>query len=138
MNKIKLCCFAVNFTHACIVANNFIEKNLKGTKIIYINEIDEVKKLENIISKYYKKLQDENYYSMWLNENMINDYETEKFVIVVYGDQKFVENVNKFLNINNFDGYIINCYNAMETTSSLNTIVDKHEYYINTSNLFIK
>ena len=24
MKKIKLCCFTVNYTHACIIANNFI------------------------------------------------------------------------------------------------------------------
>lgn len=138
MKKIKLCCFTVNFTHACIIANNFIEKNLTDRKIIYMNEKDEAKKLKNIITKYYKKLENKNYYSQWLNENMINDYDTEKFAIVVYGKQKFVENVNKFLNINNFEGYIINCYNAMDITTNLDSIVNRHEYYINTTNLFMK
>ncbi len=138
MKKIKLCCFAVNFTHACIIANNFIEKNLTDSKIIYMNEKDEGKKIKNIINRYYKNIEDNNFYSQWLNEKMLNNYREEKFVIVVYGRQEFVENVNKFLDVNNFEGYIINCYKAMEVRDDLKDIVDKHEYYINTTNLFVK
>ncbi len=138
MKKIKLCCFAVNFTHACIIANNFIENNLTDSKIIYMNERDEGRKIKSIISKYYKNIEDKNYYTQWLNEKMINDYEMEKFVIIVYGKQKFVDNVNKFLDINNFTGYVINCYNAMDITPNLKSVVDKHEFYINTTNIFVK
>ena len=41
MKKIKVCCFTVNSTHACIIANNFIEKQLENVKVIYINEKSE-------------------------------------------------------------------------------------------------
>ena len=43
--KNKLCCFTVNTTHACIIANNYISNNLDNVKIIYINEKNETKKL---------------------------------------------------------------------------------------------
>ena len=39
--KNKLCCFTVNTTHACIIANNYISNNLDNVKIIYINEKNE-------------------------------------------------------------------------------------------------
>ena len=41
MKKIKLCCFTVNYTHACIIANNFINNRLNNVKVIYINEKNE-------------------------------------------------------------------------------------------------
>ena len=44
MGKYKMCCFTVNTTHACIIANNYIVNNLDNVKIIYINEKDENKK----------------------------------------------------------------------------------------------
>ena len=60
MKKIKLCCFTVNSTHACIIANNFINNELKNVKVIYINEKSEKIKLKKIISKFYKKMDTQN------------------------------------------------------------------------------
>ena len=61
MKKIKLCCFTVNSTHACIIANNFINNELKNVKVIYINEKSEKRKLKNIISRFYKKMDDNSF-----------------------------------------------------------------------------
>jgi protoheme ferro-lyase len=83
INKTRLCCFTVNYTHACIIANNFIANELTNVKVIYINEKQEKKKLKNIISRLYKKVSDKNYSSEWLNENIIHDFEKENFVFVV-------------------------------------------------------
>ena len=84
--KNKLCCFTVNTTHACIIANNYISNNLDNVKIIYINEKNETKKLKNIISKFYKRIEERMYYSEWLNENMLNNYDEEEFVFVLHGN----------------------------------------------------
>jgi hypothetical protein len=135
MSKTKLCCFTVNTTHACIIANNFIDKNLKNMKIIYINEKEESKKLGQIISKFYKNFQDKMYYSQWLNENILNNYSEENFVFVVHGREKFVENANKFLKLNDFNGYIINCYDVSDMISTVPDIVSRHDYYINTAGI---
>ena len=54
MEKIKLCCFTANTTHACIIANNYIEKNLNDVKVIYIKEKNENTKMEDIIYKFFK------------------------------------------------------------------------------------
>ena len=135
MNKCRLCCFTVNTTHACIIANNYIVNNLDNVKIIYMNEKDESQKIKKIISRFYKSMQDRMYYSQWLNENMLNDYEAEKFVFVVHGKEKFITNVNKFLDINEFNGHIINCYDICEIKSSVEDVIKEHDYYMNTSGI---
>ena len=33
MSKCKMCCFTVNVTHACIIANNYINSNLENVKV---------------------------------------------------------------------------------------------------------
>ena len=38
MKIIKVCTFVANYTHSCIVANNFISKEYDNAKVIYINE----------------------------------------------------------------------------------------------------
>lgn len=136
MKKRRLCCFTVNTTHACIIANNYITKNLDNVKIIYINEKGEAKKVKSIISRFYTKIEDRMYYSEWLNENLLNDYEEEKFVFVVHGKEKFISNVNKFLDINRFNGYIINCYDICEIKSKVEDVIASHDYYMNTTEVF--
>lgn len=138
MNKIKLCCFTVNYTHACIIANNFISNELNNVKVVYINEKSEKKKLKNIISRFYKKLQDNSFITEWLNEGVINDYEKETFVFVVNGKEAFINKVNKYLDLNEFNGYIINCYEIFDITVKVENIIEKHDYYINTTGLVKK
>ena len=135
MSKCKLCCFTVNTTHACIIANNYIVNNLDNVKVIYINEKNETKKVKNIISKFYKGMEERMFYSEWLNESMLNDYETEKFVFVVHGKEQFITNVNKFLEINAFNGYIIDCYDICEIKSSIDDVIKSHDYYMNTTGI---
>ncbi len=52
MKNIKVCTFVANYTHSCIVANNFISKEYEKAKVIYINEKSEKEKLKNIVNKY--------------------------------------------------------------------------------------
>lgn len=138
MEKIKLCCFTVNSTHACIIANNFISNELSNVKVIYINEKSEKKKLKNIIGKFYKKMEDKMFCTEWLNEKLLNDYAKETFVFVVNGKEKFVEKVNKFLDVNEFNGYIINCYEIFDIEVNIESIIKKHNYYINTTGIVKK
>jgi len=135
MSKCKLCCFTVNTTHACIIANNYIVNNLDNVKVIYINEKDETKKVKSIISRFYKSMEERMYYSEWLNESILNDYESEEFVFVVHGKEKFITNVNKFLEINCFNGYIINCYDICEIRSSVDDVIKAHDFYMNTTGI---
>lgn len=138
MKKIKLCCFTVNTTHAYIIANNFINNELENVKVVYINEKSEKRKLKGIISKFYKKINDKSFYTEWLNEQIVNDYENEEFVFVVNGKQDFVDKVNEYLQINDSNGYIINCYDIFDMKVDTCDIISKHDYYINTSGIVIK
>ena len=135
MKKIKLCCFTVNSTHACIIANNFINNELKNVKVIYINEKSEKRKLKNIISRFYKKMDDNSFYTEWLNEKITHDYMKETFVFVVNGKEEFITKVNKYLDINESVGYIINCYDIFDITESTKEIINSHDYYINTTGI---
>lgn len=138
MKKIKLCCFTVNSTHAYIIANNFINNELKNVKVIYINEKSEKRKLKNIITKFYKKINDKSFYTEWLNEKITHDYENETFVFVVNGKEKFVDKVNEFLDVNDAKGYVINCYDIFDIDVSTSDIINNHDYYINTSGIVKK
>lgn len=141
MKKIKLCCFTVNSTHAYIIANNFINNELENVKVIYINERNEKierRKIKNIVSKFYKKMNDKVFYTEWLNEKIINDYEYEKFVFVVNGKEEFINKVNKYLEINDSNGYIINCYDIFDIKDEVNDIINMHDFYINTAGLVKK
>lgn len=138
MKKIKMCCFTVNTTHAYIIANNFINSELENVKVVYINEKSEKRKLKGIISKFYKRINDKSFYTEWLNEKIINDYENEEFVFVVSGTQGFVDKVNEFLDLNDSKGYIINCYEIFDMKVDTKDIIEKHDYYINTSGIVKK
>ena len=138
MKKVKLCCFTVNSTHAYIIANNFINNELKNVKVIYINEKSEKRKLKNIITKFYKKMNDKSFYTEWLNEKITHDYENETFVFVVNGKEKFVDKVNEFLDVNDAKGSVINCYDIFDIDVSTSDIINNHDYYINTSGIVKK
>ena len=138
MKKIKLCCFTVNYTHACIIANNFINNKLSNVKVIYVNEKSEKKKMKNIISRFYKKMDDKMFCTEWLDERLTHDYLNETFVFVVNGKEEFIERVNKYLNVNDFRGYIINCYDIFDIKSTTEDIIDSHDYYINTTGIVNK
>lgn len=138
MKKVKMCCFTVNTTHALIISNNFISNNLDGIKVVYINENDEELKLKNIINRFYKNIKDKVCCSKWLSEKMINEYDKEVIVYVVHGGEKFVESTNKFLDNNNFKGFVINCYDVYDIKEEISKIIAKHDYYINTTGVMGK
>ncbi len=135
MKKIRLCCFTVNSTHSCIIANNFINNELKNVKVIYINEKSEKLKLKKIISKFYKKMDDNLFYTEWLNEKITHDYKNETFVFVVNGKEEFIEKVNRYLDINDSVGYVINCYDIFDIKMDAQDIINAHDYYINTTGI---
>ena len=133
MKKTKLCCFTVNTTHALIVSNNFIKNSLDGINVIYISEKPEELKIKNIIDRFYKSIKDRICYSKWLNERIINEIDKEDMVYVIHGGEKFVEATNKFLDTNSLGGFIINCYDVYDIKEDISKIIEKHDYYINTT-----
>ncbi|MEG1141144.1 MAG: hypothetical protein RSE41_01595, partial [Clostridia bacterium] len=61
------------------------------------------------------------------------DYTYDTFVFVINGKKEFIEKINNELNITNFNGYIINCYDIFDTKMNVENITKKHDYYINTT-----
>ena len=83
-------------------------------------------------------MNDKLFYTEWLNEKITNDYKMEEFVFVVNGKEEFVNRVNKYIQINESRGYIINCYNIFDIQEKIENIIAKHDYYINTNGLVRK
>ena len=57
---------------------------------------------------------------------------------MVNGKEEFINKVNKYLDINNSEGYIINCYDIFDIKEEVNDIINKHDLYINTAGIVRK
>ena len=138
MKNIKVCSFVANYTHSCIVANNFISKEFNKAKVIYINEKSEKEKLKKIVNKYFKNINKKIIYMEWLNEEIVNDYINENIVLVINGSESFISKVNSYICFIQSDVLVINCYNIMDIKSSITEIISNHDYYLNTDGIQIR
>ena len=138
MKNIKVCSFVANYTHSCIVANNFISKEFNKAKVIYINEKSEKEKLKKIVNKYFKNINKKIIYMEWLNEEIVNDYINENIVLVINGSESFISKVNSYICFIQSDVLVINCYNIMDIKISITDIISKHDYYLNTDGIQIR
>lgn len=132
MKNIKLCSFVANYTHSCIITSNFISREFKDAKVIYINENSQKEKLEKIVNKYFKNLNKEIIYMEWLNEEVINDYVSENIILVVNGSESFITKVNSYISFIKHNVLVINCYNISQIKSNISDIVMVHDYFLNT------
>lgn len=138
MNNIKVCSFVANYTHSCILVNNFISKEFEKAKVIYINEKSEKEKLKNIVNKYFKNMNKKIIYMEWLNEEVVNDYVNENIILVINGSESFISRVNEYICFIQSDVVVINCYNVMSLKNSISDIISKHDYYLNTDGVQIR
>lgn len=120
------------------ILNNKIKKEIKElVSKLQINDITKAKVLniswENAKVKDFSDIKD---YMEKIIENN-NDIE-----IIVNGTKQEIENINKNIeywldmNIDKIEGIhinIINCYEVSEFNSNINSILNEHEYIINTS-----
>ncbi len=138
MKIIKVCSFVANYTHSCIVANNFISKEFDKAKVIYINENSEKEKLKKIVNKYFKNINKKIIYMEWLNEEIVNDYVNENIVLVVNGSESFISKVNEYMCFIQNEILVINCYNIMDIKSNIADIISSHDYYLNSDGIQIR
>ena len=138
MKNIKVCSFVANYTHSCILVNNFISKEFEKAKVIYINEKSEKEKLKNIVNKYFKNMNKKIIYMEWLNEEVVNDYVNENIILVINGSENFISRVNEYICFIQSDVVVINCYNVMSLKTSISDIISIHDYYLNTDGVQIR
>lgn len=138
MKIIKVCSFVANYTHSCIVANNFISKEFDKAKVIYINENSEKEKLKKIVNKYFKNINKKIIYMEWLNEEIVNDYVNENIVLVINGSESFISRVNEYMCFIQNEILVINCYNIMDIKSNISEIIATHDYYLNSDGIQIR
>lgn len=138
MKIIKVCSFVANYTHSCIVANNFISKEFDKAKVIYINENSEKEKLKKIVNKYFKNINKKIIYMEWLNEEIVNDYVNENIVLVINGSESFISKVNEYMCFIQNEILVINCYNIIDIKSNISDIIATHDYYLNSDGIQIR
>lgn len=138
MRHIKMCCFVTNYTHSCIIVNNYISNKYDKAKVIYINQESEKEKLNSIVNKYFRKINKKIFYMEWLNEEVVNDYENENIVLVVNGSESFISKVNEYMCFLKNNIVVINCYNITKIKSSIAEIMNNHDYYLNTNGIQIR
>lgn len=138
MKNIKICSFVSSYTHSCIVANNFVSKEFKDAKVIYINERSEKEKLDKIVNKYFRNVNKKIIYMEWLNEEIVNDYANENIVLVVYGSDSFISKVNEYLCFIENNIVVINCYNILEIKKNIKDILCDYDYYLNTNGIELR
>ena len=138
MKLIKVCSFVANYTHSCIVDNNFISKEFEKAKVIYINENSEKEKLKKIVNKYFKNINKKIIYMEWLNEEIVNDYVNENIVLVINGSESFISKVNEYMCFIQNEILVINCYNIMDIKSNISDIIATHDYYLNSDGIQIR
>ena len=138
MKIIKVCSFVANYTHSCIVANNFVSKEFDKAKVIYINENSEKEKLKKIVNKYFKNINKKIIYMEWLNEEIVNDYVNENIVLVINGSESFISKVNEYMCFIQNEILVINCYNIIDIKSNISDIIATHDYYLNSDGIQIR
>lgn len=136
MKKKSFCSFYVSEYHLLTILVPYINEqlsNFKNVEVILENDmIEYVKKflkrnemfnVSKIVRLNWKKTKDED---IKLKEN------TD--IVVVCGNERFIENVNEKLERNEFSKEIINCFN-IESLNDLENVVKGHDFVLKTSGL---
>lgn len=155
-NVRKTCGFYVSEWHlVTMLLPNIVSKVEKGVKIDTILSSDIKKEIKEVISRLHinditkAEVLSINWSNVPENSfNYIKNYlektikENEEIEIIINGTKKEIDYINKNIeywldmNINKTEGIninIINCYEVSEFNSNINSILDEHDYIINTS-----
>lgn len=120
------------------ILNSSIKQELKEViSRLHINDITKAK----VLNINWSNVPDNsfNYVKNYLEKTINNDSEIE---IIVNGTKSEIDCINKNIeywldmNIEKLEGIninIINCYEVSEFNSNINSILDEHDYIINTS-----
>ena len=154
--KLKICSFYVSDWHLTAMLLPFIEEKVKREENVYtileknlkynMKEIlDRIQIKDNIKAQILK--------IEWENKNLIKFGEIRKFMekatknqkivtVIVEGNKERIEYINRNIEkwidrnerkVKRKEIRIINCYEVSEFNSNINSILNEHEYIINTS-----
>lgn len=132
----KICLLYASEEHLVTILSSYIYGELnKEEEIITIFERDLEKAAEKIL-----KIIDKSKNINWnktninnLNEKLNKDLKGKK--IIVFGDNKFINNVNMILDNINEEFEIINCFSILKSEKSINNIIEEYEKILTTEGI---
>lgn len=135
MNK-KLCCFYVNDIHLITMLLPYINERInESTKVITILEQDISESAKKVIKGIQGKKSEDLLNINWKNTNLNFLYESDikDKLILISGNDEFMEEANKIITRRAEKCTILNCYEMMQGSAKLQEILDKHDKIVNTS-----
>lgn len=136
MNKEKLCCFYVNDIHLITMLLPYINERInESTEIITILETDISKSAKKVIDNIQGKKSENLLNINWKDTslNYLQECDVNNKLILISGKDEFLNKANNILDNKEGNCTILNCYEMMQGSANLNSILDKHEMVVNTS-----
>lgn len=136
MNIRKLCCFYVSDIHLITMLLPYINERInKSTKVITILENDMSGSANKVINAIQGRKSDELLSIDWKNKDLKYLYEAdiENKLILVNGNDEFIERANQIINERKEKCEILDCYEILQGKEKLEKILDKHEKVVNTT-----
>ncbi len=126
----KVCSFYASDFHLEMIILPYISDKIrenKKIKIVTENSLKESMKV--LLSKINIKNKEEILNINWENRNM--DEINDNSVVIVNGTERFIEEKNEELKLNDKNIEIINCFKFEEVKDKIEEIVKEHEKVIN-------
>lgn len=126
----KVCSFYASDFHLEMIILPYISDKIrenKQIKIVTENSLKESMKI--LLSKINIKNKEEILDINWENRNM--DEINDNSVVIVNGTERFIEEKNEELKLNDKNIEIINCFKFEEVKDKIEEIVKEHEKVIN-------
>jgi len=139
MNKLKYCSFYANHIHLVTMLLPYINEKIKEKKeILTMFEIDISESAKKIIESINLKEEErkkliEVGWNNEINANNIKDINIKNKIILVMGNNNFIENINLILEKSPESYTIVNCFEFVQTKETIDNILQSHEKIINTS-----
>lgn len=136
MNKKRLCCFYVNDIHLITKLLPYINKRInESTKVITILEKDISESVKKVMNRIQGKKSNELLQIDWTNKNLNYLYEcdVENKLILISGNDQFMNKANAILTNKKENCTILNCYEMLQANSKLQKILDEHDKVVNTA-----
>lgn len=134
----KYCCFYVSEFHLEMILLPYIKENLEKYKINIFTQENLLESMKILLDRTNLKNEDRNkIINLNWNKTDLDDISldnSDENIIIVNGDENYIEEVNKNLrNLNNIS--VVDCYNVNRSNINVNKIQEKYSEILNTRHI---
>lgn len=134
----KYCCFYVSEFHLEMILLPYIKENLEKYKINIFTQENLLESMKVLLDRTNLKNEDKNkIINLNWNKTDLEDIcldDSDENIIIVNGDESYIEEVNKNLrNLNNIS--VVDCYNVNRNDINVNKIQEKYSEILNTKHI---